>query len=127
LARKKRRIETTAELIEIVKPVLKWGKIHPATLIFQALRIVVNDELGELERGLDVAIKRLSPGGRLAVISFHSLEDRIVKHRLRDDVGTKWEPGMLKILTKKPILPSEIECKQNPRSRSAKLRVAEKQ
>ena len=127
LARKKRRIETTAELIEIVKPVLKWGKIHPATLIFQALRIVVNDELGELERGLDAAIKRLAPGGRLAVISFHSLEDRIVKHRLKDDVGTKWEPGMLKIMTKKPILPSEQECKQNPRSRSAKLRVAEKQ
>ncbi len=126
-ARKKRRIETTAELIEIVKPVLKWGKNHPATLIFQALRIVVNDELGELERGLEGAIHRLSPGGRLAVISFHSLEDRIVKHRIKDDVGTKREAGLLKILTKKPILPSEAECKRNPRARSAKLRIAEKQ
>jgi 16S rRNA (cytosine1402-N4)-methyltransferase len=126
LARKKKRIMTTNELIDIVKPVLKWGKLHPATLIFQALRIAVNDELGELERGLDAAIKRLSPGARIAVISFHSLEDRIVKHRLREDVGTKREPGMLKLLTKKPILPSEKECNENPRSRSAKLRVAEK-
>jgi 16S rRNA (cytosine1402-N4)-methyltransferase len=125
-ARKKRRIETTNELIEIVKPVLKWGKLHPATLIFQALRIVVNDELGELERGLEGAIKRVSPGGRLAVISFHSLEDRIVKHRLKDDVGTKRERGILEILTKRPIVPTEEECKRNPRSRSAKLRVAEK-
>lgn len=126
LARKKRRIETTAELIDIVKPVLKWGKNHPATLIFQALRIVVNDELGELERGLDGAINRVSPGGRLAVISFHSLEDRIVKHRFKDDVGTKRDLGILEILTKRPIVPTEEECKKNPRSRSAKLRVAEK-
>ena len=125
-ARKKKRITTTAELIDIVKPVLKWGKIHPATLIFQALRIVVNDELGELERGLEGAIHRLSFGGRLAVISFHSLEDRIVKHRLKTDAGTKREPGDLEVLTKKPIIPTEIECSENPRSRSAKLRVAEK-
>jgi 16S rRNA (cytosine1402-N4)-methyltransferase len=118
-ARKKRKIETTNELIEVVKPVLKWGKIHPATLIFQALRIAVNDELGELERGLKAAAKKLRPGGRLAVITFHSLEDRMVKHGLRAD-------KTVKVLTKKPIVPSEAEIRANPRSRSAKLRVAEK-
>jgi 16S rRNA (cytosine1402-N4)-methyltransferase len=126
LARKKQRITTTQQLIDIVKPVLKWGKNHPATLIFQALRIVVNDELGELEKGLEAAIKRTNEGGRLAVITFHSLEDRIVKHRLKDQSGTKREPGQLEVLTKKPIIPSEKECSENPRSRSAKLRVAEK-
>ena len=125
-ARKKKRIETTAALIDIVKPVLKWGKLHPATLIFQALRIVVNNELGELKRGLSGAIKRISPGGRLAVISFHSLEDRIVKHRFKEDVGTKRERGILEILTKKPLVPMEEECKSNPRARSAKLRVAQR-
>lgn len=130
-ARKKRPIRSTAELVEIVKPVLKWGKIHPATLIFQALRIAVNDELGELEKGLESAIRRTGPGGRIAVISFHSLEDRIAKHRLKENEWkvqkrTGDERGCLKILTKKPIEPTEEECKQNPRSRSAKLRVAEK-
>jgi len=118
-ARKKRRLETTQELIDVVKPVLKWGKIHPATLIFQALRIAVNDELGELERGLNAAIRCLKVGGRIAVISFHSLEDRIVKHRLKEEES-------LQVLTKKPIVPTEKECRENPRSRSAKLRVAEK-
>ena len=130
-ARKKKRISTTTELVAVVKPVLKWGSIHPATLIFQALRIAVNDELGELERGIDSAIKRLSPKGRLAVISFHSLEDRIAKHRIKE---MEWKAakkdresvGCLQILTKKPIEASEIEAKSNPRSRSAKLRVAEK-
>ena len=126
LARKKQRITSTQQLVDIVKPVLKWGKNNPSTLIFQALRIVVNDELGELERGLEAAIKRISTGGRLAVISFHSLEDRIVKHRLIEDRGTKREPGALEILTKKALIPSEKECSENPRSRSAKLRVAEK-
>lgn len=130
-ARKKKRIETTTELVAIVKPVLKWGSIHPATLIFQALRIAVNDELGELERGLDSAIERLSPDGRLAVISFHSLEDRIVKHRIKEmeykaAKKDREAVGCLKILTKKPIEAGEIEAKSNPRSRSAKLRVAEK-
>jgi 16S rRNA (cytosine1402-N4)-methyltransferase len=126
-ARKKRRIRTTTELIEIVKPVLHWGKIHPATLIFQALRIAVNDELGELQKGLDAAIRRLAPGGRIAVISFHSLEDRIAKHRLKElEFKKKSGEGCLKILTKKPICPSAEECRSNPRSRSAKLRVAEK-
>jgi 16S rRNA (cytosine1402-N4)-methyltransferase len=118
-ARRKRRIRTTHELVSVVEPVLRRGKIHPATKIFQALRIAVNDELGQLKRGLDAAIERLAPEGRLAVISFHSLEDRIVKWRLREE-------GLLKILTKKPIGPSAEEMRANPRSRSAKLRAAEK-
>jgi 16S rRNA (cytosine1402-N4)-methyltransferase len=130
-ARKKKRIATTTQLIDIVKPVLKWGKVHPATLIFQALRIAVNDELGELERGLSAAIHRLSQGGRLAVISFHSLEDRIAKHRIKEleykeAKKNREATGCLQILTKKPIEASPIEAKSNPRSRSAKLRVAEK-
>lgn len=118
--RKKKRVKTTTQLVDIVKPVLHWGKIHPATKIFQALRIAVNDELGQLQKGLDAAIDLLSNGGKLAVISFHSLEDRIVKWRFKED-------KRLKILTKKPICPSIEEVKQNPRSRSAKLRAAEKE
>lgn len=118
-ARRKRRIRTTGELVEIIKPVATRGRLHPATLVFQALRIAVNDELGQLERGLDAAIKKMCSGGRIAVISFHSLEDRIVKNRLRD------AKDRLKILTKKPIGPSAEEMRANPRSRSSKLRAAE--
>jgi 16S rRNA (cytosine1402-N4)-methyltransferase len=119
-ARRKKRIRTTGELVAIVKPVTIWGKLHPATLVFQALRIVVNDELGQLKRGLDAAIARVRPGGRIAAISFHSLEDRIVKNVLRD------AKSKLTILTKKPLGPTEEEKKKNPRSRSAKLRAAER-
>ncbi len=119
LARKKKRIRTTHQLVAVIEPVLRRGKIHPATKIFQALRIAVNDELGQLERVLDSAIERLAVGGRLAVITFHSLEDRIVKWRLRKEEG-------LEILTKKPIGSSAEEMRRNPRSRSAKLRAAEK-
>lgn len=119
-ARRKKRIRTTAELVEIVKPVATHGRLHPATLVFQALRIAVNDELGQLERGLDTAMEKVTSGGRIAVISFHSLEDRIVKNRFRDAKG-KWQ-----VVTKKPIGPSEEEIRANPRSRSSKLRVAEK-
>lgn len=118
-ARKKRRIRTTSELVEIIRPVATKGKLHFATLVFQALRIVVNDELGQLERGIGAAIKKLCPGGRIAVISFHSLEDRIVKNQLRD------AKGILKVLTKKPIGPSDEEMRANPRSRSSKLRAGE--
>lgn len=118
-ARKKRRIRTTGELVEIVKPVATKGRLHPATLVFQALRIVVNDELGQLERGIDAAIGKLCHGGRIAVISFHSLEDRIVKNKLRD------AKDRLKVLTKKPIGPTDAEIKANPRSRSSKLRAGE--
>jgi len=130
-ARKKKRIRTTLDLVEIVKPVLHWGKIHPATRIFQALRIAVNDELGELKRGLRAAIQCLSIGGRLAVISFHSLEDRIVKHLFKDmeyksSKKDRSSTGCLKIVHKKPVVASQKEIKSNPRSRSAKLRVAQK-
>jgi len=98
------------------------GRIHPATRAFQALRIAVNDELDALERGLDASVALLRPGGRVAVISFHSLEDRIVKWRLRG-----WaDAGRAIILTRKPITPSEDEIRRNPRARSAKLRVAER-
>jgi 16S rRNA (cytosine1402-N4)-methyltransferase len=96
-----------------------WQRIHPATRTFQALRIAVNDELGALGRGLAAATAATRPGGRIAVISFHSLEDRIVKQTFRDD-------GRLRALTKKPILPGGDEVVANPRSRSAKLRVAER-
>lgn len=119
-ARRKRRIRTTGELVEIIKPVATRGKLHPATLTFQALRIAVNDELGQLQKGLEGAIEKLCPGGRMAVISFHSLEDRIVKNTLRD------AKDKLEILTKKPIGPSAEEMRANPRSRSSKLRAAER-
>ncbi|HSX26836.1 MAG TPA: 16S rRNA (cytosine(1402)-N(4))-methyltransferase RsmH [Chlamydiales bacterium] len=119
-ARRKRKIRTTGELVEIIKPVATRGRLHPATLVFQALRIVVNDELGQLQRGLTAAIEKTCPEGRIAAISFHSLEDRIVKNAFRD------AKGVLKILTKKPIGPTAEETRANPRSRSAKLRAAEK-
>jgi 16S rRNA (cytosine1402-N4)-methyltransferase len=97
----------------------KRERVHPATRTFQALRIAVNDELGSLERGLDAAIGRAKPGGRIVAISFHSLEDRIVKHRFRDD-------ERVRALNKKPLIPGDDELARNPRARSAKLRVAER-
>jgi 16S rRNA (cytosine1402-N4)-methyltransferase len=118
-ARRKRPIRTTKELVEIIKPYATRGKLHPATLTFQALRIEVNDELGQLKKGLEAALGKVCSGGRLAIISFHSLEDRIVKNVLRD------AKGKLNILTKKPIGPSAQEMRENPRSRSSKLRAAE--
>ena len=110
------------------------SRVHPATRTFQALRIAVNDELGQLERGLDAAVDLLSPGGRLAVISFHSLEDRHVKHRFRtlagvgtprDAYGNPRTPPKLRLLTRKPIRGADSD-KGNPRSRSASLRIAER-
>jgi 16S rRNA (cytosine1402-N4)-methyltransferase len=95
------------------------GRIHPATRTFQALRIVVNQELAVLEKLIEKAPKWLNPGGRLVLISFHSLEDRITKHHMK-------EHPLLKVLTKKPILPSDAEIKGNPRARSAKLRIGER-
>ncbi|MFC5847438.1 16S rRNA (cytosine(1402)-N(4))-methyltransferase RsmH [Deinococcus petrolearius] len=121
-AREKAPIETTVQLAEIVKrayPGFSKG-IHPARRTFQALRIHVNDELGALRSGLEAAEGLLRPGGRLAVISFHSLEDRIVKRYL---LGS----GTLSPLTKRPLVASEEEQAGNPRARSAKLRSAEKQ
>lgn len=131
---------TTKDLKALLTPILaRFAKkgIHPVTLVFQALRICVNRELEVLETFLPKAMDYLSPGGRLAVISFHSLEDRIVKTHMRLAASDKWETTGLsglfrdkeptvKLITKKPIEPSEEEVQQNPRSRSAKLRVIEK-
>lgn len=118
--------ETTNDLVEAVGNAVpgsyKHGKINPATRTFQALRIAVNGELNALETGLGKALEILKPGGRIAVISFHSLEDRIVKNFFRDKAGE----GVGEVLTKKPITPGEAEIKENPRSRSAKLRIFKK-
>jgi 16S rRNA (cytosine1402-N4)-methyltransferase len=125
-ARRREPFTTTAQLAATVARALggRHGKIHPATRTFQALRIAVNSELDNLERGLEQAVELLQPGGRLAVIAFHSLEDRIVKHFFRAEA--KAEPARLAILTKKPIEADEAEARSNPRSRSAKLRIAER-
>jgi len=100
------------------------GKIHPATRTFQAIRIAVNDELGQLERSLPLMLDRLSAGGRLAIISFHSLEDRLVKRFLAEYSGNTYD-ARLKLLTKRPITASHDEIVSNPRARSAKLRAAQ--
>jgi 16S rRNA (cytosine1402-N4)-methyltransferase len=120
-----RPITTTAELAQIVAaaaPSMKGDKIHPATRTFQALRIRVNNELGEIQSLLKSAPSLLKPGGRLVLISFHSLEDRLVKDAFRDAARDK----VYEVLTKKPVVASEQEELRNPRSRSAKLRAAEK-
>ena len=127
-ARRDHRIRTTGELVRAicsaleVSPDAYHGKIHPATRTFLALRIAVNNELVNLETFLGAARDRLSPGGRLAVMSFHSGEDRLVKQSFLD--GRK--DGTYEILTKKPVCPSADEVRTNPRSRSAKLRVAKR-
>ena len=122
-ARQSKPIKTTSQLVEIIKKAVlsryRHQKIHFATRTFQALRITVNDELNNLEKALPQTLEILKPGGRLVVISFHSLEDRIVKNFYRDS-----SPEKLKILTKKPVRPQKEEIKINPRARSAKLRAA---
>jgi len=123
--RKNNPYTKTKDLILTVLPFYKkfeYSRRHPATRVFQAMRIWVNDELGNLEAVIPQAIELLEPQGRLAIISFHSLEDRIVKWRFRDFA----KQGIAKIITKKPIVPSEKEVGENPRSRSAKLRVIER-
>ncbi len=139
-AREEKEIETTLELSEIIKnsvPQRVRREGHPARQTFQAIRIAVNDEFGELERGLDGAFELLKTGGRLAVITFHSIEDRITKQKM-----AFWAQGCtcpkdfpvcvcgnkpkVKIITRKPITASEKELAENPRSRSAKLRICEK-
>lgn len=102
---------------------MKGDKIHPATRTFQALRIRVNDELGEIRTLLESAPSLLKPGGRLVLISFHSLEDRLVKDAFREG----GRQGVYDVLTKKPVTATEEEQRRNPRSRSAKLRAVEKQ
>ena len=127
-ARKKERIQRTGQLAEIVARSLprtvrsKRRGVHPATRTFQALRIAVNDELKNLDTLLEILPGILAPGGRAAIISFHSLEDRRVKQAF----ARYSETGIANILTKKPITATELEIQSNPRSRSAKLRVLEK-
>lgn len=114
-----RPISTTTQLAEVVRKATGFREAgHPARRTFQALRIYVNDELGALRELLEGATEVLRPGGRLVVISFHSLEDRLVKHFLREN-------PRLSVLTKKPVVPSQEEMESNPRARSAKLRAAE--
>ncbi|MFA5643952.1 MAG: 16S rRNA (cytosine(1402)-N(4))-methyltransferase RsmH [Patescibacteria group bacterium] len=128
LERKKKKIEKSEQLAEIIAQAIPrkfWSrKIHPATKTFQALRIETNDELNNLKKFLPVAIKYLKPGGRLVIVSFHSLEDRIVKNFFKE-LGPKKE-GIIKILTPKPLVPQAKEIEENFRSRSAKLRAIEK-
>lgn len=134
--RKHKEIETTTELAEIIYKVIykKFGEIDPATRTFQALRIAVNDELGELSRGLSGAANRLLKNGRLVVVDFHSLEDRIVKKFFNENGGcrvrvSKYAPELVQdehlfAEVSKVIVPAAEECAQNPRARSAKLRYA---
>ena len=135
-----RPINSTAELANLVARTIgrrPGSAINPATRTFQALRIAVNDELANLERGLEAAVRLLKPGGRLAVVSYHSLEDRIVKSYLfREATGCICPPGMpvctcehsprLGLINRRVIKPSTEEVRSNPRSRSAKLRVTER-
>jgi len=140
-ARDQKEIITTRELVEIIKNAIPAAARregpHPAKRTFQALRIAVNDELGVLARALDQVIACLAPGGRVGVITFHSLEDRIVKEKMNSWRGRCTCPPnfpvclcgakpVAKVITRKPILPSAEEIEENPRSRSAKLRIAEK-
>jgi 16S rRNA (cytosine1402-N4)-methyltransferase len=121
-----RQITSTAQLARVVAsaaPPMKFGQIHPATRTFQALRIYVNQELDEIKKLFEAAPNLIRPSGRLVVISFHSLEDRIAKDSFRAGAGQ----GIWKILTKKPVTAGEEEVERNPRSRSAKLRAAERQ
>lgn len=132
--RKQKEIRTTDELVRTIEMALPraysyppgrrppWARHHPATRVFQALRIAVNDELGSLTEALPKIFDKLKPGGRLSVITFHSLEDRIVKHQFKD-----WHlQKMGTLVTKKPVEPTEEEVEENSRSRSAKLRTIEK-
>ncbi len=123
-ARRLMKINTTNHLARIVASVAlrKNSKLHPATKVFLALRIEVNHEIENLKLGIENAIKLLKPNGRLAVISFHETEDRLVKQLVRKANRS----GQLKIITKKPLTSSRSEREVNPRSRSAKLRIAEK-
>lgn len=140
-ARSKEKIATTTQLVDILLPLLGWKRsrgINPATLIFQGLRIFVNQELEVVKKAIPKAIERLNPKGRLAIITFHSLEDRLVKDAFRlaasDKEDTEGIGGglfldkepLVRLLTRKPVLPSQDEIERNPRSRSAKLRVIEK-
>ncbi|MFV0485196.1 MAG: 16S rRNA (cytosine(1402)-N(4))-methyltransferase RsmH [Candidatus Saccharimonadales bacterium] len=120
-----RPVNTTAELANLIKQRSGYSRVHPATKIFQAIRIATNDELGEITRTLPLLPKLLKPGGRVGIISFHSLEDRLVKEYFKyiSEQGIESE---LRLLNKKPIVADSIELDINPRARSAKLRVVQK-
>ena len=139
--REERPIQTTLELVDIIRSAMPAAalreKQHPAKRSFQAIRIAVNDELGAVRKVMEQAIPRLNPGGRLAIITFHSLEDRIVKNGMADAAkGCTCPPSFpvcvcgkkpqVKLITKKPIVSTEEELENNPRARSAKLRICEK-
>lgn len=130
--RRKRVIKTTTQLANTISSSLKTllkGKLHPATLIFQALRMCVNHELEGITEGITKAIQYLSSGGIMGVISFHSLEDRIIKHIFRqasDRSKSRVCEPVLRVMTKKPVVPTQKEMRANPRARSAKMRVVEK-
>jgi 16S rRNA (cytosine1402-N4)-methyltransferase len=125
-ARRKQQIETTGQLKDVVVKAVggkyRKQKIHPAARTFQALRIYVNDELSSISKAVKDVIGYLSPGGRVCVISFHSLEDRIIKNIFREEARN----GVLDIVTRKPVTPDIGETRENPRARSAKMRVAER-
>ncbi|MCK9235080.1 MAG: 16S rRNA (cytosine(1402)-N(4))-methyltransferase RsmH [Acholeplasmataceae bacterium] len=130
-----RPLKTTSDLVKITDQVNRNQKGHSAKRVFQALRIAVNNELDVLEAVLKQALRVVKPGGRIVVISFHSLEDRIVKHFFKEESTSKLPknfPGLidetfnLKVITRKPILPTEAEMNENPRAKSAKLRIAER-
>jgi 16S rRNA (cytosine1402-N4)-methyltransferase len=137
-ARSARKIETTTDLREVIEGTIPEPfRIKTLTRVFQALRIAVNDELGELERALDCFIPLMRPGARFVILTYHSLEDRIVKEKFRDEERSCICPPefpvcrcekeqRLKVLTRKPMLPTDEEVARNPRARSAKLRVAER-
>ena len=117
--RKKKEISTTFELVELIKKVNSYKKKHPATRVFQALRIFINDELNELDITLKKSLLFLKKNGKIITVAFHSLEDKVIKNFFSRN------KDLLKILTKKPITPNEKEVRINPRSRSARMRVAE--
>lgn len=125
-AREKTPIETSMQLAEIIKASApapyRFGKIHPATKVFQAIRIAVNGELDALSEGLEKAWQSLAINGRIAVISFHSLEDRVVKQWMKEKVSNE----EAKLIFKKPVIAQSVEIENNPRARSAKLRIIEK-
>ena len=139
-ARKEKKIKSTTELSSIINKLFKFkkNKINPSTRVFQALRIYLNDELNELEKVLNSILNLLEKNGKIIVVSFHSLEDKIVKNFFKVNSGVFYDnyrqkppkkrstPTTLKIITKKPVLPGNKEIKINPRSRSAKLRAAQK-
>lgn len=137
--REREPFHRTGQLADLVAEVYggRRGRIHPATLTFQALRIAVNEELDVLEKGLEAGLRILAPGGRMAVIAFHSLEDRLVKRFFMEhqgrmeslpEGGERWVGTLpaMSILTRKPVMATDEECLENPRARSAKLRVAER-